>query len=83
MVSSLVTKLLCIGTIAVVVGKELGLVEKGNVYDESITQERLDELMDDAITEELVRTLTLDYNKARQAAITAELVEVISGAEAL
>ncbi len=34
-------------------------------------------------TEELVRTLTLDYNKARQSAITAELVEIVSGAEAL
>ena len=34
-------------------------------------------------TEELIRTFTLDYNKARQAAITAELVEVVSGAEAL
>jgi F-type H+-transporting ATPase subunit gamma len=34
-------------------------------------------------TEELVRTLTLGYNKERQAAITAELVEVVSGAEAL
>ncbi len=34
-------------------------------------------------TEELVRTLTLDYNKARQSAITAELVEIVGGAEAL
>ena len=33
--------------------------------------------------EELVATLTLDKNKARQAAITAELVEIVSGAEAL
>lgn len=34
-------------------------------------------------TEELIRTLTIDFNKARQASITAELVEVVSGAEAL
>jgi F-type H+-transporting ATPase subunit gamma len=34
-------------------------------------------------TTELIQTLTLDYNKARQAAITAELVEIVSGAEAL
>ena len=34
-------------------------------------------------TEELIGTLTLDMNKARQAAITAELVEIVSGAEAL
>jgi F-type H+-transporting ATPase subunit gamma len=27
--------------------------------------------------------LTLDYNKARQAQITKELLEVVSGAEAL
>ncbi len=34
-------------------------------------------------TEELIQTLTLDYNKVRQAAITAELVEIVGGAEAL
>lgn len=33
--------------------------------------------------EEMVDTLTLDYNKARQAQITKELLEVVSGAEAL
>ncbi|HEY9762137.1 MAG TPA: F0F1 ATP synthase subunit gamma [Trichocoleus sp.] len=32
---------------------------------------------------ELAKTLTLSYNKARQAAITQELLEVVSGAEAL
>jgi F-type H+-transporting ATPase subunit gamma len=34
-------------------------------------------------TEELIDTLTLQYNRARQAAITKELVEIVSGAEAL
>ena len=34
-------------------------------------------------TEELVDTLTLDYNRARQAAITKELVEIVTGAQAL
>ncbi len=34
-------------------------------------------------TEDLIRTLTLDLNKARQAAITSELIEIVSGAEAL
>jgi F-type H+-transporting ATPase subunit gamma len=34
-------------------------------------------------TEELVDKLTLQYNRARQAAITKELVEIVSGAEAL
>lgn len=33
--------------------------------------------------EEMVQTLTLDYNKARQAQITKELLEVVAGAEAL
>lgn len=33
--------------------------------------------------QELIATLTLQYNKARQAAITKELLEVIGGAEAL
>ena len=33
-------------------------------------------------TEELIQRLTLEYNKARQAAITAELLEIVSAAEA-
>lgn len=32
---------------------------------------------------EMIRSLTLKYNKARQAAITTELIEITSGAEAL
>jgi len=32
---------------------------------------------------EMIDKLTLDYNKARQAAITQELLEVVAGAEAL
>lgn len=34
-------------------------------------------------TEELIENLTLEYNRARQAAITSELVEIITGAQAL
>ena len=34
-------------------------------------------------TTELIESLTLQYNRARQAAITKELVEIVSGAEAL
>ncbi len=34
-------------------------------------------------TEELIESLTLKFNRARQAAITKELVEIVSGAEAL
>lgn len=33
--------------------------------------------------EEVIRSLTLQYNRARQAAITKELIEITSGAEAL
>lgn len=33
--------------------------------------------------EEMIRVLTIDYNKARQWAITQELLEVVSGADAL
>jgi len=32
---------------------------------------------------ELIENLTLVYNKARQAAITAELMDIVGGAEAL
>jgi F-type H+-transporting ATPase subunit gamma len=34
-------------------------------------------------TEDMIGALTLQYNRARQAAITKELVEIVSGAEAL
>jgi F-type H+-transporting ATPase subunit gamma len=34
-------------------------------------------------TQDLIESLTLKYNRARQAAITKELVEIVSGAEAL
>jgi len=34
-------------------------------------------------TADLIESLTLQYNRARQAAITRELVEIVSGAEAL
>ena len=33
--------------------------------------------------EEMINTLTVDYNKARQAAITQELVEIVSGANSV
>jgi len=31
----------------------------------------------------MIRILTIDYNKARQWAITQEILEVVSGADAL
>ena len=33
--------------------------------------------------EEIIGTLMLHYNRARQAAITQEITEIVSGAEAL
>jgi len=33
--------------------------------------------------QELLRDLKLSYNKARQAAITGEILEIVGGAEAL
>ena len=33
--------------------------------------------------QELIKDLTLDFNKARQAAITKEMLEIVGGAEAL
>ncbi len=33
--------------------------------------------------DEMIHKLTLAYNKARQAAITAELLDIVGGAEAL
>ena len=33
--------------------------------------------------QEMIKDLTLEFNKARQAAITTEMLEIVSGAEAL
>ena len=34
-------------------------------------------------SEEVIESLTLQFNRARQAAITRELVEIVTGAQAL
>jgi F-type H+-transporting ATPase subunit gamma len=41
--------------------------------------------MDNATTacNDMIENLTLTYNKARQASITAELMDIVGGAEAL
>ena len=41
--------------------------------------------MENATTnaEDMIKELTLEFNKARQAAITTEMVEIVGGAEAL
>ena len=41
----------------------------------------MDNAMENA--QELIKDLTLDFNKARQAAITKEILEIVGGAEAL
>jgi len=33
--------------------------------------------------QDVIRRLTLEYNKARQASITQEIIEIVTGAEAL
>ncbi len=33
------------------------------------------------LREEMIDTLTVNYNKARQGAITQELIEIVSGAD--
>jgi len=33
--------------------------------------------------QEMIKNLTLDFNKARQASITKEMLEIVGGAEAL
>jgi coenzyme F420-reducing hydrogenase delta subunit len=45
------------------VGKELDLLEKGNVYEEKVEKEHFDQLMDIAIEEELLRTRILHLSK--------------------
>lgn len=41
--------------------------------------------MENATTnaEDMIKELTLEFNKARQAAITTEMLEIVGGAEAL
>ena len=41
--------------------------------------------MENATTnaEDMIKDLTLEFNKARQAAITTEMLEIVGGAEAL
>jgi len=46
-------------------GKELGLVQTGNVYDKHIDQKKLDALLDKAIKEEFERNFILQLTKDR------------------
>lgn len=61
-------------------------VQVWRILQESISSEHAARMlaMEAATTNcgDMIREMTLDYNKARQAAITKELIEVASGAEA-
>jgi F-type H+-transporting ATPase subunit gamma len=61
-------------------------VQVWRILQESISSEHAARMlaMEAATTNcgDMIRDMTLDYNKARQAAITKELIEVASGAEA-
>jgi biotin operon repressor len=63
-----------------IVGKELYVVEQGNVYEEKIPQDRIDELMDTAIDEELLRTqiLLLTKEEPRSVKYLSEKMKVPS-----
>ncbi len=47
------------------VGRELGLIEKGNVYNEKITQEKLDKLYESILRDEFLRHRILQLTKNR------------------
>ena len=44
---------------------------------------KLNKLLAEISAGELVDKLTINYNRSRQASITKELIEIISGAESL
>ena len=80
------------GTVTLEVGKAVKDVKAGKV-DFKIDKQGIihasigkasfsaDKIKDNAT--ELIRELELNYNKARQAAITSEILEIVGGAEAL
>jgi len=47
------------------VGREVGLIEDGNVYSEKITQERIDELYDNILKDEFLRHRILQLTRNR------------------
>jgi F-type H+-transporting ATPase subunit gamma len=54
---------------------------ESNAAEEGARMAAMESATDNA--EEIISTLQLQYNKARQSAITTELLEIVSGAEAL
>ena len=69
--------MLCINGLPVATA-ELKTQTAGQSMADAVKQYRYDRNAKD-----LVRTLRINYNKARQAAITTEILEIVSGAEAL
>ncbi|MFK7873082.1 MAG: ATP synthase F1 subunit gamma [Oligoflexales bacterium] len=59
----------------------LGVLQEGAASEHAARMTAMDNATNNA--EEVVRALTIQYNRARQAAITKELIEITSGAEAL
>jgi F-type H+-transporting ATPase subunit gamma len=53
----------------------------GNASEHGARMTAMDKASDNA--NELLKTLKISYNRARQAAITTELTEIVSGAAAL
>ncbi len=61
--------------------KILGYMFETKVSEYYARQNAMKNATDNA--SEMIRTLTLEYNKARQASITQEIIEIVNGAEAL
>jgi len=59
----------------------LDLMFHGKLSEHYARQNAMKNATDNA--QEVIRRLTLEYNKARQASITEELIEIVTGAEAL
>lgn len=64
-----------------VVGSVFDVLLNGSASEHGARMTAMDSATNNA--KELIRKLTLEYNRARQAAITTELTEIISGAQAI
>lgn len=64
-----------------VVGGVFNMLLNGSASEHGARMTAMDSATSNA--KEVIRKLTLEYNRARQAAITTELTEIISGAEAI
>ncbi len=64
-----------------ILGSIYNILLNGSASEHGARMTAMDSATNNA--KEVIRKLTLEYNRARQAAITTELTEIISGAEAL